>query len=180
MPSNSPKTRTRETGKRPCSAAKTHAKHENGPVLRCYRQSELPGRSSRKAKAIRRTPRSSRRSAKAHPGRMWRSFNSTLERLRELCPPGQPVDIKFTALKRCLGHCCRRGSRFQICISRVLDEEAAIETLIHEWAHALAWNYSIDRLARAKGISATDFDRESHGPAWGVAYSVVYQTATSR
>jgi len=47
--------------------------------------------------------------------------------------------------------------------------------LCHEWAHALAWNYSLDRLARTPSIDPAEFDRASHDEAWGCACSRVWQ-----
>ena len=52
----------------------------------------------------------------------------------------------------------------------------AIDTLLHEWAHALAWNYSLDSLAKQPDIDREEFDRASHDEAWGVAYSRVWRT----
>lgn len=48
---------------------------------------------------------------------------------------------------------------FRIRISRELDEHLAIQTLIHEMAHILAW----------------DKPGDDHGAAWGRAYSQVYR-----
>ncbi len=42
-----------------------------------------------------------------------------------------------------------------------LDREATIDTLLHEWAHVLAW--------RRHGPEVED-----HGRSWGVAYGDVY------
>ena len=33
-------------------------------------------------------------------------------------------------------------------LNRNLGEPQAVEVLCHEWAHAMAWHYSLDRLAR--------------------------------
>ncbi len=52
-----------------------------------------------------------------------------------------------------------------------LGETQAVEVLCHEWAHALAWNYSLDRLGRTPSIDPAEFDRASHDEAWGCAYS---------
>jgi hypothetical protein len=34
-------------------------------------------------------------------------------------------------------------------------------------AHALAWNFSLDRLAKTPGINPVEFDRACHDEAWG-------------
>jgi len=60
-------------------------------------------------------------------------------------------------------------------LNRNLGEPQAVEVLCHEWAHALAWNYSLDRLARTPSIDPAEFDRASHDEAWGCAYSRVWR-----
>ena len=42
-------------------------------------------------------------------------------------------------------------------------------------AHALAWNYSLDRLAKTHGLDPLEFERASHDEAWGCAYSRVWR-----
>ena len=42
-------------------------------------------------------------------------------------------------------------------------------------AHALAWNFSLDRLAKTPGINPVQFDRACHDEAWGCAYSRVWR-----
>jgi hypothetical protein len=56
-----------------------------------------------------------------------------------------------------------------------LDEDAAVEVLLHEWAHALAWNYTLDRMAQSPDLEPAEFDRTSHDEAWGCAYSRVWR-----
>ena len=53
----------------------------------------------------------------------------------------------------------RKRKEFRIRISNRMSEEMAIDTLVHEWAHILAW----------------DAPGDEHGPAWGRAYSKVYR-----
>lgn len=53
-----------------------------------------------------------------------------------------------------------------IVISKNLSYNEQLDTLIHEYAHALA----ID-----KGLTAND-DLQHHGPMWGNCYSKVYRT----
>jgi hypothetical protein len=60
-------------------------------------------------------------------------------------------------------------------LNRNLGEPQAVELLCHEYTHALAWNYSLDRLARSPGIDPAEFDRASHDEAWGCAYSRVWR-----
>jgi hypothetical protein len=54
-----------------------------------------------------------------------------------------------------------------------LGEPQAVELLCHGWAHALAWNFSLDRLAKTPGINPVEFDRACHDETWGCAYSRV-------
>ncbi len=51
----------------------------------------------------------------------------------------------------------------------------AVEVLCHEWAHALAWNFTLDRLFKMRGLDPVVFDRACHDEAWGCAYSRVWR-----
>lgn len=75
-----------------------------------------------------------------------------------------------------LGECIRRPSRFVFRLNNRLDEQGAIERILHEWAHALAWNYSRDSLAKQPNIDSDEFDRDCHDESWGVAYSRLWRT----
>ena len=58
-----------------------------------------------------------------------------------------------------LGLCTKMSSRhFLIRVTKEASENFAIDILMHEWAHILAWDVEQD-----------------HGPEWGLAYSRVYQ-----
>jgi hypothetical protein len=65
------------------------------------------------------------------------------------------------------GTCLRRGKLFEIRINSSINEDMAIESLIHEYAHALSWSHLNDKMEEE--------ELSWHGPAWGVAYSQVYQ-----
>ena len=54
-------------------------------------------------------------------------------------------------------------------IDKSLSESTAIDTLLHEWAHARAWNHLHDSL------DDEEFEERSHDASWGVAYSEVYK-----
>ena len=107
----------------------------------------------------------------------WKVFQRCIELLREIVPPAFPVDVQVTRVsRRCEGDCGREGQRFRIRISNRLTESAAIDVLLHEWAHALAWNYRLDKLSRSQSRSSEqEFDLLAHGSEWGCAYSRVYQ-----
>jgi len=99
-----------------------------------------------------------------------------LQALRELCPAAKPVVVRTAWLApNILGECIRRRHRFVIRLNNQMRQDQAVETLLHEWAHALAWNYSLDRLASTPDVSPKDFDRASHDEAWGCAYSRVWR-----
>jgi len=44
-------------------------------------------------------------------------------------------------------------------------EPQAVECLLHEWPQALAWNFSLDRLAKLPEVDPAEFDRACHDEA---------------
>ncbi len=70
-----------------------------------------------------------------------------------------PVCIRFARLSGKYGDCELVKGKFVIRLNRRLDESRLIDTLIHEWAHGLAWG----------------LEEDFHGEKWGVAYSRVYR-----
>ena len=109
--------------------------------------------------------------------RNWPVYQNVLEGLRLLCPPALPVVVRSGRLAAwVLGSCVRDKNRFVIRLSHELDEAHAVETLVHEWAHALAWSLECDRLTKDASIPDDDFQEQSHGPSWGVAYARTWQT----
>jgi hypothetical protein len=106
----------------------------------------------------------------------WREFQTVLGGLRRECPPALPVVVRASWLpETILGQCLRRDKRFVVMLNRDLGEPQAVEVLCHEWAHALAWNFSLDRLAKTPGINPVEFDRACHDEAWGCAYARVWR-----
>lgn len=106
----------------------------------------------------------------------WRSFKATLECLREKCVTAQPVVVRTSWLPPdTFGECIRRKKRFVVRLNSAMTESQAVETLLHEWAHALAWNYSLDRMARDPDVDRELFEGASHDEAWGCAYSRVWR-----
>lgn len=134
--------------------------------------------------SVQRTPRSHQ----AHPRSSLRAnkerlsdFWLTVDGLTNLLPPAFPVDVQVVRLGASrAGDCVRVRSRFKIRISSSLDLDGALETLCHEWAHALAWNHLDDKMGRSRKISRADFQEFSHGPQWGCAYSTVYVTYVNK
>lgn len=113
----------------------------------------------------------------------WDAFKEVVAILRERCPAAKPVVIRTSSLPAAtLGECIRRRERFVVRLNKNLDEPLAVETLCHEWAHALAWNFSIDRLARDPDVDRELLEAAAHDEAWGCSYSRVWRAylATAR
>jgi hypothetical protein len=86
-----------------------------------------------------------------------------------------PVVVRLSWLPSdTLGRCARRTSRFVIALNATMNERAAVETLLHEWAHALSWHLVLDRLSWELDSQA-DFEQASHDELWGCAYSRVWR-----
>ena len=77
------------------------------------------------------------------------------------------------------GFCVRRDRKFVITIDHGLGVDCVINTLLHEWGHALAWNYSLDRLARMPDVNQNECELASHDEAWGCAYSWAWRAYTA-
>lgn len=106
----------------------------------------------------------------------WEAFRFALRCLRRDCPTADSVVVRTSTLTSdVLGECVRRKNRFVIRLNRRMGEEQATETLLHEWAHALAWNFSLDSLAKSPNVDRELFDYVSHDEAWGCAYSRVWR-----
>lgn len=102
--------------------------------------------------------------------RSYKNYRALVSILHKHCPPAYPVSVRRVILgKRIEGKCFKHGRKFIIQIDKSLDEARAMDVLLHEWAHARAWNHMLD-------AAATDevFNKLAHDPAWGVAYSEVY------
>jgi hypothetical protein len=70
------------------------------------------------------------------------------------------ISIRRLKLREGLdGLCEKKDNKFIIKVNSNLNENYSIDVLIHEFAHAVAW----------------DKDADIHGPNWGKAYSKVYR-----
>ena len=98
-----------------------------------------------------------------------KSYRKICKILRKHCPLAYPVAIRRVKLEDD-GDCTKDKNKFIIRINKDLPECQAIDTLMHEWAHARAWNHLHD------SMSNEEFVKKSHDSSWGVAYSEVYQT----
>ena len=145
---------------------------KDGPVVLCCHRASLSGvarvgnaafpQSPAKTSFLRRTD--------------WEGFKGVLAGLRAQCPTAMPVVVRTSWLPdTILGQCVRRRHRFVFRLNDQMGEPQAVECLLHEWAHALAWNFSLDRLAKLPGIDPAEFDRACHDEAWGCAYSRVWR-----
>ena len=101
----------------------------------------------------------------------FKQYQSLLRMLKEKCPAAFPVSVRRVKLSRLEGRCWKDGKKFHIQIDKSLDEGRAMDVLVHEWAHARAWNHRLD-------AAPTDeaFNKLAHDAAWGVAYAEIYSS----
>jgi len=100
----------------------------------------------------------------------FESYRKLVFVLKKKCPPAYPIKVrrvKMTSNRD--GDCSLSENLFSIRVNRELSEPSAIETLLHEWAHARAWSHLHDSL------TCDEFEERSHDASWGVAYSEVYR-----
>lgn len=105
----------------------------------------------------------------------FKQYQSLLRMLKDKCPAAFPVSVRRVKLSRLEGRCWKEGKKFHIQIDKALDESRAMDVLIHEWAHARAWNHRLD-------AAPTDeaFNKLAHDAAWGVAYAEIYAAYEQR
>jgi hypothetical protein len=99
----------------------------------------------------------------------FESYRKLVSILKEKCPLAFPVSVRRIELTEVDGDCCLYKKKFYIRINKNISEGLAIDTLLHEFAHARAWNHLHD------SQDICDFYENSHDAMWGVAYSEVYQ-----
>ncbi len=85
-------------------------------------------------------------------------YREVVSLLKRKCPAKFPVHVRRVTLKED-GECMFKEGEFWIRINRELEAYMAIEVLLHEWAHALAWNEK----------------KDAHHDGWGIAFSRVYR-----
>jgi hypothetical protein len=120
-------------------------------------------------------------SPKRFHGRLgYESVGLVTENLRLHCPPAYPVLVRAGKTPPNIdGFCVRRESKFVITIDHGLGMDCVINCLLHEWGHALGWNYRLDKAAEdfAAGLIGPDqFDDVAHGPEFGIAYATCWRT----
>lgn len=102
----------------------------------------------------------------------FRAYNQLLRMLKKECPAAFPVSVRRTKIpNRLEGRCWKAGKKFYIQIDVGLDEHKAMDVLIHEWAHARAWNHRLDN-----AVDDAAFNKLAHDAAWGVAFAEIYST----
>jgi len=109
-----------------------------------------------------------------------KKFDKALRLLRDKLPISVPVRVRTKEelvceesgedlFGQCMAHFNRRKrvTRFTIDIVRGLEVETAVDTLLHEWAHA------IDQMENGDAK-----DGDAHRDSWGAAYAKVWRVFT--
>ena len=94
----------------------------------------------------------------------WRKL---LDWLKRNFPAEDCIHIRSVSLSagsaRCHGWIQAEIGYFQINVSRNQCFALRVETLIHEWAHALTW-------------FGAETHQEDHSAEWGIQYAKIYRT----
>ncbi len=77
--------------------------------------------------------------------------------LRLHFPLDRDVAVRVEKVKGGFGDCTVLDGKFRIRINKEATWYHAIDLLLHEWAHALAW----------------EDEATEHGPEWGVAFAKI-------
>jgi len=85
----------------------------------------------------------------------------TINWLRREFPPRYPVTICSQSLKGLSGDCIFKNHRFLIRINSKKAFSERIDTILHEYAHALTW-FGADCV-------------EDHSDEWGLCYAKLYR-----
>ena len=102
--------------------------------------------------------------------RYGKKFDRVLRQLREECPIKTPIKVQTKDLSKeklcgcCIAYLSEKGKieKFVIEIDRNMPVPTAIDTLLHEWAHAM------DK--EANGIPL-----EPHRNSWGECYAKTWR-----
>jgi hypothetical protein len=93
-------------------------------------------------------------------------FNRTFQQLVEDCPLNAPVAVAVKVIDAPVwGQTWWDGAAgvYRIEIEARQSMSGILDTLVHEWAHAMVWDAP---MAHEEG---------AHGPLWGVAYAAAYR-----
>lgn len=89
-----------------------------------------------------------------------KTYAQIVRLLKKKCPTNYPISVRRVPLSDKLdGDCQFKKKKFFIRINQNLEEHEAIETFLHEYAHAHAW----------------DETKDDHSDEWGKAYSRIYR-----
>lgn len=89
------------------------------------------------------------------------TYREVVSFLKKAFPSKYPISVRRKKISnRFDGDCSFLNNKFIIRINKNMSESEAIETLLHEWAHTIAW----DRC-----------HLDEHCDEWGKAYSRVYR-----
>ena len=95
---------------------------------------------------------------------MYKNFLDLLRYLKSNLPLPCPIQVRRIVLRKDMdGYCQLKNNKFIIRINKTLNENQAIDTLLHEVAHCLSWS------------EVHETTHEFHGLHWGKAYSIVYR-----
>ena len=109
----------------------------------------------------------------------YRLFQQGADLLCELLPARLPIDVRLAHVRDGIyGYCGYETTHFRFWVSSRLSQEFAIDVLIHEWAHALAWPRDEDSLT-CRWMPISVRGPLDHNSAWGRAYAKVYSTVRS-
>lgn len=103
--------------------------------------------------------------------------------MRRLCPTAFPVIIRTGKVPAHVdGFTKRNQNRFVIHLDRYLSEKSAVEVLIHEWSHCMAWSLLHDKAIDAfhsGRLTWAEFERATHDASFGVAYAQAWAAYTA-
>lgn len=82
-------------------------------------------------------------------------------------PCAYPVYVRIGRIPgdKLSGFCIRRGKKFYISLDDRPPKHFLIETLFHEWAHALTWKHANLEKRRLT----------SHDEEWGIAFARIFR-----
>jgi len=88
-------------------------------------------------------------------------YRQVVRLLKKKCPADMPVKVRRLKVPNDrFGDCSQNDDHYIIRICNKLEEEQAIEILLHEYSHVISW-YKCSK--------------EDHCNEWGKAYSRVYR-----
>jgi len=86
--------------------------------------------------------------------------------LNEAIPLRKPVKLIQREMKDCFGYCYDKGSHFIIVINKGSTYYQKIDTIIHEYAHAMTMS---NQKYRSRD------EKTEHNAQWGICYAQAYR-----